>query len=385
MATVTAFSEKQNTPQIISGLATIDNGETATLAIPCHGRALVRLGIPSAFTGTSLTFTVQAYRPADPAAPTLAPPFRPLRDAAGNLVTVTVGADRVVEVAELAGCYAFTIVSGSAEGAAREIEVQCVGPYPASPSINNLTVEGGSIAVTSVVPGTGASNLGKAEDSAHTSGDVGVMALAIRQDNETTFAGAAGRYSGFAVSVAGYIETSPRHDAPIGDGGAHPVVVGGRASATAPVAVIDGDAVWAWMTHQGAQVVAGASTANVQTVPTSAVTLGSGSESTAVTRPLSVMQAPWSSSGNLLSDTGVKSGAGVVHAVTFSAADAAATAGTIQVRDSTSAGAGTVMFEVAVPAAAFVTVTILLDMAFGTGLYLDFTTTGDVNVTASYR
>ena len=32
-------------------------------------------------------------------------------------------------------------------------------------------------------PGTGATNLGKAEDSPHASGDVGVMALAVRDDN----------------------------------------------------------------------------------------------------------------------------------------------------------------------------------------------------------
>jgi hypothetical protein len=38
---------------------------------------------------------------------------------------------------------------------------------------------------TSVTPGTGATNLGKAEDAAHSSGDVGVMALAVRAASPT--------------------------------------------------------------------------------------------------------------------------------------------------------------------------------------------------------
>jgi hypothetical protein len=49
-------------------------------------------------------------------------------------------------------------------------------------------VSGGGGAITSIVPGTGATNLGKAEDSAHASGDVGVMTLAVRQDTPATTA-----------------------------------------------------------------------------------------------------------------------------------------------------------------------------------------------------
>lgn len=45
--------------------------------------------------------------------------------------------------------------------------------------VNNI----GDVDVASVVPGTGATNLGKAEDAAHTTGDVGVMMLGVR--NET--------------------------------------------------------------------------------------------------------------------------------------------------------------------------------------------------------
>ena len=48
--------------------------------------------------------------------------------------------------------------------------------------------------VTRITPGTGATNLGKAEDAAHTTGDVGIMALAVRNDAGTAFAGTTGDY-----------------------------------------------------------------------------------------------------------------------------------------------------------------------------------------------
>lgn len=46
----------------------------------------------------------------------------------------------------------------------------------------------GRIILGSIVPGTGASNLGKAEDAVHTSGDVGVMALGVRKDTAVALA-----------------------------------------------------------------------------------------------------------------------------------------------------------------------------------------------------
>jgi hypothetical protein len=51
-----------------------------------------------------------------------------------------------------------------------------------------------NVAVTSQVPGVGATNLGKAEDAAHTSGDTGVMSLAVRNDAGTALAGTTGDY-----------------------------------------------------------------------------------------------------------------------------------------------------------------------------------------------
>jgi hypothetical protein len=61
-------------------------------------------------------------------------------------------------------------------------------------------------AVTSIVPGTGATNLGKVEDDTHSSGDVGVMALAVRNDADTALAGTSGDYAPLQVDANGYLK-----------------------------------------------------------------------------------------------------------------------------------------------------------------------------------
>ena len=48
----------------------------------------------------------------------------------------------------------------------------------------------------------------------------------------------------------------------------------------------------------------------------------------------------FTSSAVLTGDTGVRTGAGIVHTVTISQADAAPTAGDIYIRDAVAAGAG---------------------------------------------
>lgn len=68
----------------------------------------------------------------------------------------------------------------------------------------------GNFAVNnSIVPGTGATNLGKAEDAPHASGDVGAMLLAVRNDNlGTVFTTTNGDYSPIAVDESGQIFVS---------------------------------------------------------------------------------------------------------------------------------------------------------------------------------
>ena len=64
------------------------------------------------------------------------------------------------------------------------------------------------VGVASVTPGTSATSLGKAEDSAHSSGDVGVMSLGVRNDTLTTLAGSAGDYAPLQVNASGALYTS---------------------------------------------------------------------------------------------------------------------------------------------------------------------------------
>jgi hypothetical protein len=59
---------------------------------------------------------------------------------------------------------------------------------------------------TSITPGTAAANLGKAEDAAHTTGDTGVMALAVQRN--TAASGAAdGDYATLNVDSTGHLWT----------------------------------------------------------------------------------------------------------------------------------------------------------------------------------
>lgn len=60
-----------------------------------------------------------------------------------------------------------------------------------------------TLANGTVIPGTGATNLGKAEDAVHSSGDTGVFAMGTRQDTPTATAGSSGDYQGAAFTAQG--------------------------------------------------------------------------------------------------------------------------------------------------------------------------------------
>jgi hypothetical protein len=75
----------------------------------------------------------------------------------------------------------------------------------------NSGVDIGDVDVISIIPGAGATNLGKAEDAAHSSGDVGVMALAIRDDTLAAASGSEGDYEPLHTNLNGalFVETIP--------------------------------------------------------------------------------------------------------------------------------------------------------------------------------
>ena len=99
----------------------------------------------------------------------------------------------------------------------------------------------------------------------------------------------------------------------------------------------------------------------------------------------SITTYPLGHSGtSITADALIKTGAGTLHTLTFSCADAAPTAGSVIVYDNT-AESGTVLYQETFTTTAFRGFSVTLDVAFGTGLYIGFTTTTDVSVTPSWR
>jgi len=87
----------------------------------------------------------------------------------------------------------------------------------------------------------------------------------------------------------------------------------------------------------------------------------------------------------IVADGQCGSPAGFLHSVTCASDDPAATAGSMAIRDATAASTGTIIQNVNFAAAFLAPVTMIFDVVLTTGLYLDFTTTADVECSASYR
>lgn len=95
--------------------ATIANGATTSGAIPCNGAIPVALQFGT-MTGTTVTFSVSCDGGTT---------FATLTDTAGAAYSYTVTDDSVMPLdpAIFAGVDQFKLVSGSSEGAARDIHV----------------------------------------------------------------------------------------------------------------------------------------------------------------------------------------------------------------------------------------------------------------------
>jgi len=68
----------------------------------------------------------------------------------------------------------------------------------------------GDVDVTSILPGTGALNLGKIEDALHTTGDVGVMMLGVENEDQAALTAGDKDYTPIAVTAAGNVEVTIR-------------------------------------------------------------------------------------------------------------------------------------------------------------------------------
>jgi len=92
------------------------------------------------------------------------------------------------------------VAGGTGTDSATTQRVSLATDIPLPAGTNNI----GDVDVLSIIPGTGATNLGKAEDSAHTSGDVGVMSLAVSNVAQATFS-ADGDYTPIATDLKGNV------------------------------------------------------------------------------------------------------------------------------------------------------------------------------------
>lgn len=78
--------------------------------------------------------------------------------------------------------------------------------------IGGDATNGLDVDVTRVIPGTTATALGKAEDGGHTTGDVGVMMLGVRNDADADLSGTDLDYTPISVSAMGDVRTYAHKD-----------------------------------------------------------------------------------------------------------------------------------------------------------------------------
>lgn len=94
--------------------------------------------------------------------------------------------------------------------ASQTIAVTNTGTFATQPTIQTGTNSIGKISdiTTSVVPGTAATNLGKAEDAGHTTGDTGVMSLGVRNDTLAATTNTTADYTQLSTDQAGIVMTA---------------------------------------------------------------------------------------------------------------------------------------------------------------------------------
>jgi hypothetical protein len=167
-----------------------------------------------------------------------------------------------------------------------------------------VTHDVGSI-TTAVVPGTGATNLGKAEDAAHTSADTGVMALGVRESSPTDLSAGNtnGDYEPFQVGKNGGVWTSLSTEPQ----GGWTVATGSIAATKTDIGTANtAGCVGGWYFYNSNASVAYVQFFNTQA---SGVTLGS-------TAPVYSLGIPAASAANLMSENGIQHSTAISIAVT---------------------------------------------------------------------
>lgn len=337
-------------------------------------------------------------------------------DSSGRLLIISAGSSGTssVNVAQINGV---TPLMGNGVSGTGALRVSL-----ASDSTGNIATIG-----TSVTPGTAAANLGKAEDAAHTTGDTGVMLLAVRNDTNAIFSGADGDYTPIQVSSSGRPrvevhaigtaagDLGKAEDAAHSSGDAGVMLLGVRNDSFVALSGTDMDYT-PIATDSAGRIITRSTGLAADNAAASGNPLRVAGRYNSATQTYdngdsadlqvdvngylkSVEQyAPaYEDNTNAVAKveqrfsylniaagqatTVVKSGAGFLHSITF---NSAATATNVTTVYDNTAGSGTV---IAIPAAttATVPVTLTYDVSFATGLTILTATANGSNMTVSYR
>jgi hypothetical protein len=170
----------------------------------------------------------------------------------------TIYSVRSTDGAEIQAMTAFPTRGEFQLGNARNIRLR-VAVYSAGSCIARIlscASASRTVRIGGVYPGNTQQSLGKMEDAAHGNSDVGVAVWAVRNNeaSPTTFAGANGDYSPFAVEGDGTLWTGGNRAHDTADAG-NPLKIGGKASTSRPTAVADADRVNAWLDSVGRQLI----------------------------------------------------------------------------------------------------------------------------------
>lgn len=102
------------------------------------------------------------------------------------------------------GSAALGTTSGGGGGGGNSTIISPLGAQLSAASVSVvLASDQAAIGISTITPGTAATNLGKAEDAPHASSDVGVFALVVRSDSPANTAGTTGDYSALINDVNG--------------------------------------------------------------------------------------------------------------------------------------------------------------------------------------
>jgi len=205
---------KLNVNTAITGFATevgnLASVKTNTDKIPAQGQALAAASTPVVLTAAQIS--------------TLTPPAAITNfanETGGNLASIKAKTDNIPAQGQALAAASTPVVLTAAQVTTLTPPAAITGFATSAKqdtvdtSINTLLKPASTLAAvttvttltgtTTLTPGTAAANLGKEEDAAHTSGDVGVFALGVRNDTLATGSGTTGDYTQISTDLKGRV------------------------------------------------------------------------------------------------------------------------------------------------------------------------------------